>query len=412
MVIDVRALAALIAFWVVSLGGCYPPTELLEDNVAALEAVETMKEGTHTPRVDWAKAPGCRDKLRLLQEGLSTGSVASLEATPFKLVSDEQFMHPAGWAGPGRSGLAGLKSTYDDPAKPCVIRMGEMRDHKTDHQLISRERVRSSYRSGSHREKNPAYDAAQARLRQAEKANKPGKSSVITVGDPLIDLVGTLIGGAITGVGQWSQGDQVEEAIDALMATPRSIEQPIYRAYQFERARIRASREAVIPVIMTDRLLQRSWRISLKRREIRDLAILEGLDRQDRDYANHRESSMTDQEFRQWQAEPPELPLEDMIASLLRAPTAPFVDRIVNHRSADLPRTSQGGDRGGSDVGVLDAAALPPSSSGNKTTSDRRRPISLDGASAISKRSPMRASSRSLLKIIGDRGSTLRRPSC
>lgn len=300
------------------------------------------------------------------------GSIGGLENTPFTLITDQPLARLTGWPGVDQRGVQGRYAGAEETTKPCAIRVGEMHKHKAEHRVLDRERVRSSYQSGSHMEKNPAYEAAQARLRQAEKASKPGKSSIISVGDPLIDLFGTLIGGAITGVGQWGEGDQVEEAIDGLMATPRSIEHPKYRSYHFERTNIRASKEAVIPVTMTDRQLQQSWRISLQRREIRDLAILDGLDRQDRDYANHRESSMTDQEFRQWQDEPPELPLDDVIASLLTAPVSSSVDRVANLEKPADQREKSRADAGSSADNFFDAAALPRASFGEPLITGRQ----------------------------------------
>ena len=239
-------------------------------------------------------------------------------------------------------------------------------------------------------EKNPAYEAAQVRLRQAERANKPGKSSIISVGDPLIDLIGLVVGGAITGITQWGEGDPVEEAIENLMATPRSIEKPTYRSYQFEKTRFRASREAIMPVVMTDRRLQQSWRVSVKRREIREIAVLDGLDRQDRDYAEHRDGGMTGQEFRQWQVEPPELPLEDMIASLLGEEVASTsADRIASLDGAADERAMF------DESDVPDAAALPRSV-GEAMNSMMPPPDVAAGPSAIRH--------ASIVKIVGQEG--------
>lgn len=281
---------------------------------------------------------------------MTSGHIETLEETPFALISDQ---HLSGWPGSNQLSPEIPGTVADDAVKRCVIRLGKAREHKAEHRLLGHERVRSSYQSGSRTEKNPAYEAAQVRLRQAERANKPGKSSIISVGDPLIDLIGMVVGGALTGITQWGEGDPVEEAIENLMATPRSLEQPTYRPYQFERTRFKASREAIMPVIMTDRQLQQSWRVSLKRREIRELQVLEGLDRQDRDYAEHRDNGMTDQEFRQWQAEPPELPLEDMIVSLLGSTASRSVDRIASLDSAGYEQAAFNEDE------VPDAAVLP-----------------------------------------------------
>ena len=352
-----RALAVLVGLWSFGPVGCAPSVSKVDDAGITPDVVEVSHEPAMS-KIDWTAASDCLGKLGLLQQGLNAGGVETLDATPFALISDRALF---GRAGPGQLGLQKQVSvspvsldTSAGHAKRCTIRLGRVREQKGEHRLIGRERVRSSYQSGSRMEKNPAYEAAQVRLRQAERANKPGKSSIITVGDPLLDLIGLVVGGAITGITKWGEGDQVEEAIENLMATPRSIEQPTYRPYQFERTRYRASREAILPVIMTDRQLQKSWRVAIKRREVKELSVLDGLDRQDRDYAEHRDNGMTDQEFRQWQAAPPELPVEDMVAGLLGASQTTSVDRIASLDPAnDKQAVFSEGD-------VADAAVRPP----------------------------------------------------
>lgn len=389
----IRALVISTVVWLFGLAGCSPLTERPDEGGVPLEAPPVVQEEPEEfEKIDWAAAPDCQGKLELLQQGMIAGRIDTLEATPFTLISDRSFPSFDGRLGSSQPWLQAQHEALDDPAKRCVIRLGKARDHKTEQRLLGRERVRSSFQNGSRREKNPAYEAAQARLRQAERASKPGKSSIISVGDPLIDLIGTVIGGAITGVRQWGAGDPVEEAIDALVATPRSIEQPMFRSYHFERVRFRASREAVMPVILTDRTTQQSWRISLKRRENKDIAVLDGLDRQDRDYAEHRDNSMTDQEFRQWQANSPDLPLEDMIASLIRAPSASSVDRIASLDAADDGQAPLEEDAD------LDAAALPSASLRHAVVSDRLPGTGLSGVFA----GPPATLEISLVEIVGN----------
>ena len=110
-----------------------------------------------------------------------------------------------------------------------------------------------------------------------------------------------------------------------------------------------------MPVTMTDRQSGRNWQVSLKRREVRELSVLEGLDRQDRDYAEHREAGMTDQEFRAWQDGAPELPLEDMVAGLLQVSGTSSFDRMATSGFDHVSPTSIDADNN------LDAAILPAS---------------------------------------------------
>ncbi|MEM7041785.1 MAG: hypothetical protein AAF543_03130 [Pseudomonadota bacterium] len=305
--------------------------------------------------IDWASAGDCLGMLSLLRRGLDDGRIADVDGTPFLLISDDPGGSDRRWPAwrPSANSQAGTTSPVSEAR--CVLRVGRASEHQSDHRILDREQVRSRYQSGTRREKNPAYDVAKARLRQAEKAAKPGKSSIVKVGDPLIDLVGTLIGGALTGFGRLGEGDQLEKALDTLAATPASIDHPVYKSYRFERRRVRASRTAVIPVTLTDRQLQQSWSISLQRREHRDLSVVSGLDRQDEDFAQHRQNSLTEDGLRQWLSEAPGAPLAEIAVGLLDRPSLSPLDRLAlanAHRDhADMPPID--GDLS------LDAAVLP-----------------------------------------------------
>lgn len=302
---------------------------------------------------DWDSAYDCRAMLALLQEGLAKGRIGDLAGTPFALIDSGRLSAPGSWS--GAPGLTGAGLSQPSPDTRCIIRVDRAVDRQSEHQVLSRESVRSRYKSGTRSEKNPAYEVAKVRLRQAEKAAKPGKSSLMKIDDPLMNLVGTLVGGALAGFGQWGAGDQLEEALDTLMATPPRIERPKYKSYQYELKHVRASREAEIPVMLTDRSLSQSWEVSFKRRERRTFAVASGLDRQDEDYARARQENMTEQDFQQWLAASPSLALTDIVTGLLDRPSTIPVDRLA------LLEPGRGGGNAGqfaSDAS-LDAAALP-----------------------------------------------------
>ena len=195
------------------------------------------------------------------------------------------------------------------PAAPCLLIVDPARDQKVGQRLIGQETVRSLYESGTRSERNPEYDAAQLRVRQAERAADEKGPGVLRVGDPLLDLFGLLVGGVISGFSQGGREREVDDAMSTLAATPRSVEQPVYRPYQFERQTILAGKEATVPVALVDRANQRLWRAQLHRRERRQFEILDGLDPRDRDYEKYSSASISRQDFERWQNEPPELEL-------------------------------------------------------------------------------------------------------
>ncbi|MEM8952389.1 MAG: hypothetical protein AAGA21_13290 [Pseudomonadota bacterium] len=328
-----------------------PKTDLRPVELKAVSALVTVD--SPVAKVNWSKAGDCRGMVAVLKRGLDEGSIIDLDETPFLFID-----HQASASG-------GVWSRYGSGSYPaegearCVLRVGAPGEHQSEHHVLGREQVRSRYQSGTRSEKNPAYEVAKVRLRQAEKAAKPGKSSIVKVGDPLIDLVGTLLGSALTGLGQWGSGDQLEEALNTLAATPPSIDHPVYKSYHFERARVRASREAILPIILTDLEVQQSWQVSLKRRELRELFVLNGLDRQDENYANHSQDSLTEGGLQQWLTQAPSLPLVDITAAFLRQPSAVPVDRLaLASYGGGLDDTEPlATDQG------LDAAALPVSRS-------------------------------------------------
>lgn len=81
--------------------------------------------------------------------------------------------------------------------------------------------------------------------------------------------------------------------------------------------------------MLTDRQLLQSWQKTLKRRELRDLFVVNGLDRQDKDYAHHRQENLSESGLRQWLSEAPTLPLIDVADGLLDRPLDMPPDRLA-----------------------------------------------------------------------------------
>jgi hypothetical protein len=150
-------------------------------------------------------------------------------------------------------------------------------------------------------------------LRNAERQTKARWPSILKVGDPLLDLVGIVVGGVIAAFGEVGGDDDLVEALAQLKETPRSHDHPVYRAYTFERSTVRAGKEAVIPLVLSDLTRGRVWRTNLRQREMREFAVLEGLDARDRDYQQHCAGALGWQEFEHWERQPPQLPLSALV---------------------------------------------------------------------------------------------------
>jgi hypothetical protein len=133
----------------------------------------------------------------------------------------------------------------------------------------------------------------------------------------MLDLVGLVVGGVIAAFDQVGSHDDLDDALAALKETPRSRDRPVYRAYEFERSTVRAGKEATIGVALHDLRRNRLWRSEVRQRELRELAILEGLDPRDRDYEQHRAGALNREEFEHWQRQPPQLPMSALVGALV-----------------------------------------------------------------------------------------------
>lgn len=286
----------------------------------APQATPVVERPAPVPEVAWASAPDCRAKLELVEEAARSGRLAAGERLPVVVVLPEQ---PDDWlAAPkvtfatdlplavhARSELAQLDA-------PCVLLVDQPRDQQAEHRIVARDTVRSFYQSGLRSERNPEYDLAQLRVRKAERETKDTGLDILTVGDPMLDLVGTLVGSLVSGFSEGQDERELEEAMVELTSTPRSLDRPVYRAYELEQMTVRARKEATIPIALLDRASGRVWRAELRQHERREFAIIDGLDPRDRDYEARRAASMTREEFERWQRAPPRLQLSALAAAL------------------------------------------------------------------------------------------------
>jgi len=290
-------------------------------NPTAAAAVHTV---TAAPApIDWSRGD-CLSQLRLLQQAASEGRLGPDEQPPFAV---ELVAAPGDWldAVPQLPVEADLPVAHDDTGASgarCVLRIGPARDQSAAHRAVDVQDVRSVYQSGLRSERNPDYDAAQLAHREARE-DAEGSHRVVKVGDPLLDLVGTTVGGLIGTVDRRVHEGEVDDAAAELASTPRSRDRPVYRPYSFERVVVRAQKEAVVPVALLDASGRELRATELRQRERRELFVLRGLDPRDRDYEQHRSSSMTRAELARWARTPPQLRLSSVAIALTEgAPAA------------------------------------------------------------------------------------------
>lgn len=306
----------------IGLAGC----QILPSKPSASAVTRAATPATpvedHAPApIAWSGAGDCFAQLRLLHAASGQGRLDQSHEPPFAVLQAA----PASleWTqAPPVPVIADLPlKVYEDrsaavAAAPCLLLVEPARDLRAAHRVVDFEEVASEYQSGLRSERNPDYDAAQARVREAERDSRSGGPGVLRVGDPMLDLVGLVVGGVISAFGDLGDQD-LDEALAELKETPRSRDRPVYRAYQFERSTVRAGKEAIIPIALQDLRHGGIWRTELRQREMRQLAMLEGLDARDRNYEQQRAGALSWREFGHWQAQPPQLPLSAVVAALV-----------------------------------------------------------------------------------------------
>jgi hypothetical protein len=285
--------------------------------------------GAGTP-IDWSQGD-CLSQLRTLQEAASDGRLSADDRPPFAV---QLVAAPGDWL----DAVPQLPIETDlplavDAAGPaggarCLIRIGPAHDQSAAHRAVDVQDVHSAYQSALRSERNPDYDAAQLAHREA-KEDTEGRHQLVRVGDPLLDLIGTTVGGLIGTVDRRVREHEVDDAAAELAATPRSRDRPVYRPYSFERIVVRAQKQAVVPIALLDASGRELRRTELRQSERREFFVLQGLDPRDRDYEQHRSSSMTRADLARWARTPPALRLSSVAIALTEGPAA-------EHRVADI----------------------------------------------------------------------------
>jgi S1-C subfamily serine protease len=306
------------------LTGCQiAPSKQSESTATPAVTVDARPDDAPAP-IAWSGAADCLGQLRLLHAAARQGRLDESHEPPFAVLPVASTTSLAWIEAPMVPVIADLPlKSYEDrgaamAAAPCLLLVEPARNLRAAHRVIGFEDVASQYQSGVRSERNPDYEAAQARVREAERDSRSGGPGVLRVGDPMLDLVGLVVGGVISAFGDLGDED-LDEALADLKETPRSRDRPVYRAYQFERSTVRAGKEAIIPIALQDLRHGGIWRAELRQREMRQFAVLEGLDPRDRDYEQQRAGALSWREFEHWQRQPPQLPLSALVAALAEA---------------------------------------------------------------------------------------------
>ena len=344
--------AAAVAGWLCACGSAPEPAP----PPVPPAPVVTAPAPPPAPPIDWAKAEDCGARLRLLEDAVAAGRLNPAERPPIAVVLPGSPNGSDWLAPPNVAVTADLplevheRTDLAELAVPCVLLIEAARGQRVGHRLLERATVRSQYENGVRSERNPDYDLAQLRVRQAERELKDDGPDILQVGDPMLDLFGLLVGGVVSGFSHGAGERELDDAITKLASTPRSRDRALYRPYEFERITVIAGKEATIPVALLDRANGRVWRAELRQRERREVVILEGLDPRDRDYDKHSAATLTRNDFERWQREPPQLQLSAIAAALREGDPAPAPDSLGVAAVQPSEPEASALDRGASDA--------------------------------------------------------------
>ncbi|MDX1541151.1 MAG: hypothetical protein R3349_07075, partial [Geminicoccaceae bacterium] len=306
------------------LGACQSEPDVAAD-LAALKGAPgeapASAASAEVIEVDWPSLGSCRDQLRELLRIVTSGAAPEPTDLPFGVVVGPAVERDR-LSAPSVPIAADLPLPVGNAAAreaPCLLQVGLPDDIESKRRIVGQETVASEYQSGVRREDNPAYELAKAKVDMAKRRAKYDDEVWAGVGDPMIDLVGLLVGSIVEGFSEGARESDLEEAMIELARTPRKIDRPAYASYHFDRVVVDAARRASIPVELIDRRQGTRSRTVIRHVEQRRFHIPQGLSRRDRNYAEHTADG-SQRDLKTWLRSPPELPLTRVVRAVLDDP--------------------------------------------------------------------------------------------
>jgi hypothetical protein len=169
-------------------------------------------------------------------------------------------------------------------AAPCLIVVERSTTAPAaPRRLVAHQVVRSTYRKGGQRSSNPEHQALRRTIRELEDDGDAAGSAVLATGDPSLDLIGLAASGVLAGIDLFRRGQAERQAMEALAATPPTVENVAWEPYTYEATTVEAERAGRLRVALVDRRLARSWQATHEARETRRFVVAAGRHAKDRD---------------------------------------------------------------------------------------------------------------------------------
>ncbi len=316
-----------------ALAGCTLPGRPAALDLAEIEPAagdETVRGAS----IDWPEASSCAALVRDLA-GLDAAMAGQLDPMTAPLVVTS--------LGPDASPIRADLPLAEVPpaatgAAACAILVGSAVDLPTAADVVlDRRTVHSAYPTGSKRRRNPEHQALEREL-SAAKRGADAEADVLRTGDPLLDLIGTVAGGIIGGIGAATRHSDIRAAETALAATPAFIEDTILTPYRYEVIELEAERRLAVPVALYDRALGRTLEATVTLAEQRRFAVADGRHPKDVEPQHTADSTpVTTAELAAWRRAKPAIATSMLVTHLAAAQsTAPEEPRSLEATMARL----------------------------------------------------------------------------
>lgn len=159
---------------------------------------------------------------------------------------------------------------------PCAILVGSpVALTPAADQVVDRQIVASVYQTGTKRRRNPEHQQLEKALAAARRGGSGG-SDILKTGDPLLDLIGTVTGGIIDGIGAIKAKREIRALEARLAETPPFIVDPILTPYRFELTEVEAERAIALPLALHDWNAGLAWQMDVTITERRRFALADG----------------------------------------------------------------------------------------------------------------------------------------
>lgn len=242
--------------------------------------------------------------------------VRIVEVTSRSLLSEGQIEFPIGIGIdlPFTAEKAEFDKAFDTSISPDtdVLILIDVAMARNDRKIETYDKVASEFQSGTREDPNPEHPVAQAQVTQAQ-LNLANVRQSANINSLTCYGWGCLATAILNGAAIGAAEGKLKEAMNRLSTTPLTLTKPVYQAYQFNRASIKAAKVGTINYYVIDRVAKSFVRGTFDVRESRDFVIAYGLHNRDRDRAKHLSSADTEEKVAAFEHETITVPLSRIL---------------------------------------------------------------------------------------------------